>query len=65
MLRRTRRQAEARAVRKAVRVEACRMPTGEPSVAKRVIAPVGRTRGRGSEGDWAEEEERVITVFVL
>ena len=59
-----RRQAEAKAVRKAVRVEAWRMPTGEPSFVKRVIAPVGEILGRGSDGDWAEEEERVITVVI-
>lgn len=62
LLRLIRRQAEARAVRKAVRVEAWSMPTGAPEGEKRVIAPVGAMRGRVSEGDWEEGPERVITV---
>lgn len=62
-LRRTTRQADARAVRKAVSCEACRMPTGWPVSEKRVMAPTGLILGfppASSCFDWGGE--RVMTI---
>lgn len=62
-LRRTTRQADARAVRNAVSVEACRIPTGWPVSENRVMAPTGLILGfppASSCFDWGGE--RVITI---
>lgn len=61
VLRRVRRHTDAKAVRKAVRLLACRIPRGHPSGPKRVIAPVGRMTGWDSVLCWCAAEDKVIT----
>lgn len=60
----TTKQTEARAVRKAVNVLACRIPTGCPVAEKSVMAPVGLILGllaaASCSADWGGV--RVITI---
>lgn len=58
--------AEARAVRKAVNVEAWRMPTGWPVSEKTVMAPVGLILGFPVASSFSDRGgESVMTILVV
>lgn len=66
LFRRTIRVAEARAVRKAVSVEACRMPMGWPVSEKTVMAPVGLILGLPVASSFSERgRESVMTILAV
>ena len=65
MLRLWRRQMDARAVRKAVRVAAWRKPRGQPVLEKRVMAPVGLVVSAGPDVGLSVSEVSGVCFFLL